>query len=80
MAGPLSDKLIVFTGTLTIKRTEAKSLAEKQGAKVGNSITGKTDIVIAAADAGSKLALAESKGACYLFTDTVQPSRYSNFR
>ena len=75
MAGPLSDKLIVFTGTLSIKRAEAKALAEKQGAKVGGSITGKTDIVIAAADSGSKLALAESKGACCLFADTFQPSR-----
>ena len=59
----LEGKLIVFTGTLAMKRAEAKALAEANGAKVGGSVTGKTDIMIAAKDAGdAKTEAAEKKG------------------
>ena len=51
----LAGKTVVFTGTLSMKRADAKSMAEAAGAKVGSTITGKTDIVVAGADAGSKL-------------------------
>ncbi|MBF7016678.1 NAD-dependent DNA ligase LigA [Staphylococcus durrellii] len=54
------DKTIVLTGKLQqMTRSEAAEWLELQGAKVTNSVTKRTDLVIAGADAGSKLAKAE---------------------
>eukprot|EP00760_Papus_ankaliazontas_P039298 PhM_4_TR9523/c1_g1_i1/m.83161/K14776/DDX10, DBP4; ATP-dependent RNA helicase DDX10/DBP4 len=58
----ISGKLIVFTGTLSMSRANAAKLAAKVGASVGGSITGKTDIVVAGENAGSKLDAAEERG------------------
>ncbi|MCD8842399.1 NAD-dependent DNA ligase LigA [Staphylococcus arlettae] len=57
------DKTIVLTGKLhQMTRNEAAQWLELQGAKVTNSVTKKTDVVIAGDDAGSKLAKAEKFG------------------
>ena len=58
----LSGKTVVFTGTLDMKRADAKSAAEGAGAKVTGVISGKTDIVVAGAAAGDKLAIAKGLG------------------
>jgi len=51
----ISGKTLVFTGTLeTMTRPEAKARAEALGAKVTDSVSKKTDLVIVGADAGSK--------------------------
>lgn len=60
---PFKDKVIVLTGTLQIlKRAEAKDFLKLCGAKVGSAVSGKTDLVIAGASAGSKLAKATELG------------------
>lgn len=61
---PLYGKLIVFTGTMREKtRDEMKQQAKEYGAKVGSSITGKTDMLVCGAKVGAaKLTKAEKLG------------------
>jgi DNA ligase (NAD+) len=61
-SSPLAGKSIVFTGTLTMARPEAKARAESLGAKVGESVSKKTDYVVVGADAGSKAKKAAELG------------------
>jgi DNA ligase (NAD+) len=69
-SSPVSDKTVVFTGSLTkFTRDEAKAVAERLGAKVAGSVSKKTDYVVAGEDAGSKLAKARELSVAVLTED-----------
>jgi len=59
-SGPLEGKTVVLTGTLPeLTREEAAALVKSAGGKVVNSVSKKTDYVVAGENPGSKLAKAE---------------------
>jgi len=61
--GPLEGKTLVLTGTLAeLTREEAGALIKAAGGKVVNSVSKKTDYVVAGENPGSKLAKAEKLG------------------
>ena len=62
-SGPLAGKKVVLTGTLAnYTRDAAREILERLGARVQGSVSAKTDIVLAGADAGSKLDKAQQLG------------------
>jgi DNA ligase (NAD+) len=61
--GPLVGKTLVLTGTLpSLSREEATRRIEAAGGKVTGSVSGKTDYLVAGAEAGSKLTKAQEIG------------------
>jgi len=66
----IAGKTIVFTGALDkMSRGEAKTKAESLGANVSNSISKKTDYVVAGDSAGSKLKKARDLGVTVISED-----------
>jgi DNA ligase (NAD+) len=62
-SGAFAGTTFVLTGTLpNLSRDEAGAMIEAAGGKVSGSVSKKTSYVVAGADAGSKLAKAESLG------------------
>jgi DNA ligase (NAD+) len=61
--GPLEGKTLVLTGTLPeLTREEAAAMVKAAGGKVTNSVSRRTDYVVAGESPGSKLAKAERLG------------------
>ncbi|CUH83111.1 NAD-dependent DNA ligase LigA [Thalassovita mediterranea] len=65
----ISGKTVVFTGTLNMKRSDAKAQAEALGATVAGSVSKKTDYLIAGPGAGSKETKARDLGVTILTED-----------
>ena len=68
---PIAGKQIVFTGSMVHgKRPEMQAEAKKLGAKVGSSVTGKTDYLVTGEKVGAnKITAAEQKGVEVLTED-----------
>ena len=63
---PFKDKTIVLTGSMTKPRDQIKLTLEQLGAKITNSVSKKTDMLIYADDAGSKYDKAVALGVTIL--------------
>ena len=59
---PFKGKTVVLTGSMSVGRGIIKEMLEKLGAKVGGSVSKKTDFLIYGEKAGSKLTKAEKLG------------------
>jgi DNA ligase (NAD+) len=71
--GVLEGKTIVLTGTLpTLTREEAASLVKAAGGKIVNSVSKKTDYVVAGESPGSKLTKAQDLGTPVLDEDGLK--------
>jgi DNA ligase (NAD+) len=71
--GPLEGKTLVLTGTLPeLSREQATKLIKRAGGKVVNSVSKKTDYVVAGDSPGSKLAKAEELGTEVLDEDGLR--------
>lgn len=60
--GPLSGKSFLITGTLPVKRDDAKDLIESNGGKILGSVSSKLSFLVVGDDPGSKVEKAESLG------------------
>ena len=58
----ISGKTFVFTGTMNMDRVKAQELLRSLGGEVSNSVSLKTDYVVAGENAGSKLGKARELG------------------
>jgi DNA ligase (NAD+) len=70
--GPLTGRQYVITGTLeSLSREQAKAALEERGAKVSDSVSGKTTGVIVGESPGSKLQKAQRLGVEVLSEDDL---------
>ncbi len=65
----LTGKTVVFTGTISLPRADAKMAVERAGGKVTESVSQKTDYVVAGDQPGSKLDKAVGLGVKILSED-----------
>ena len=59
---PLDGMTVVFTGGISMSRSEAREIAEAAGATVTGSVSSKTNLIVAGPGAGSKLQKARELG------------------
>ncbi len=67
--GKLSGKTLLFTGTLSMKRSEAEALAEKHGGKIIGGVSAKLNYLVVGEDAGSKLDKARKLGTVAILSE-----------
>ncbi len=61
-ASLLKGTTVVFTGSISIPRSDAKRMVEAAGGSVGSSVSRKTDFLVVGEDPGSKLQKARELG------------------
>ena len=72
LSDTLQGKIFVVSGTFSISREELKSLIERHGGKIGSSITGKTNYMVAGEKSGdSKLQKAAKLGVAVISEDEL---------
>ena len=70
--GPLKGKSFLITGTLPVKRDEAKDLIEKNGGKILSSVSSKLNYLVVGDDPGSKVEKAQALGVDIIDWDQLQ--------
>jgi len=68
-SGNLSGKTFLFTGTLSMKRSEAEALAEQHGGSILGSVSAKLNYLVVGEDAGSKLEKAKKLGTVSILSE-----------
>lgn len=71
-SGTLSGKSFLITGTLPVKRDEAKDLIEKHGGKILGSVSSKLNFLVVGDDPGSKLEKAQGLGVTIISWEELQ--------
>lgn len=71
-AGALSGKSFLITGTLPLKRDEAKDLIEAAGGKVVSAVSAKLDFLVVGDEPGSKVEKAQNLGVTIIDWDQLQ--------
>lgn len=70
--GALSGKSFLITGTLPVKRDDAKDLIEKNGGKILGSVSSKLNYLVVGDDPGSKVEKAQGLGVTIISWDELQ--------
>lgn len=72
LSGKLAGMSFLITGTLPVKRDDAKDFIEKNGGKILGSVSSKLNYLVVGDDPGSKLDKAQSLGIPVLSWDDLQ--------
>ncbi|MGZ3773720.1 MAG: NAD-dependent DNA ligase LigA [Pseudobdellovibrionaceae bacterium] len=72
LEGKLSGKSFLITGTLPVKRDDAKDFIEKNGGKILGAVSSKLNFLVVGEDPGSKLEKAQSLGVKIISWDELQ--------
>jgi len=67
--GELNGKSFLFTGTLTMKRSDAEAIVEEKGGSIAGSVSSKLNYLVVGEDAGSKLEKAKKLGTIRILTE-----------
>ncbi|MBC7371087.1 MAG: NAD-dependent DNA ligase LigA [Bdellovibrionaceae bacterium] len=70
--GSLSGKSFLITGTLQVKRDDAKDFIEKNGGKILGSVSSKLNFLVVGDDPGSKLDKAQGLGVSVISWDELK--------
>lgn len=70
--GALTGKSFLITGTLPVKRDDAKDLIEKNGGKILSSVSSKLNYLVVGDDPGSKAEKAQNLGVTIISWDELQ--------